>query len=575
MSLPSFSSLTPMEPAMTVPLLLAAVVCLAPVSPAWAPPVIPEPASTFLQEGDPAVLGSAIESVTVYPSSALVTRNSEAPGPGEFVFMNLPAALDGETVRVRAEGLQVMGVETRARFVRALPSERLAELKAREAVLVAESESLKASQRAAESQVEFFAQLLAEGPEAQSSETLRPDPATWEAGAAFLVAGYTEALGSQRQAERRVVAKAEELKTLRAEIAAGEGGQGHTVQDVFVSLEGPRGRGGALELSYLVHGASWAPAYDLRANQRLASVELVYRADVRQTTGEDWSDVELLLSTANPEVGAMAPPLGALWLSLWDPTVPRARSKSLGFASDRRMAAPAESPATAAPADYYAAVLQGAGSLRYRVARRESIPSRRDSSRVLIGRADLTVAAEHRCVPALDPNVWLRARTTNDSSWVMLEGPAAVYFGGDFVGRTQLGMVRLGEQFDLDLGMDPGVTVERIELEKSAGSSGFFGSRKTETYSWRLVFDAAGAVGTLPNGAVRVIVQEVLPRSNDERLKVELDHAVPALSKAERWKAGRDDEGFLTWEIDIPGNGQKTLEWGYELTFPEDLEVVR
>jgi len=534
------------------------------------------PPATLDRADDPAVLPSAIESVTVYPTSALVTRTSRAPGPGEYVFLGLPEGLDPETVRLRAEGLEVMGIETHARFVRAVPSERLAELKAQEAALLAGLESLKANQRAAESHAAFYAELLAAGPQTEPTSAESPSATLWEQGAAFLVEGYTAALGTKREAVEKVFAKGEELKTLRAEIATGDGGQGHTVQDVSVSLDGPRGRAGALELSYLVGGVSWAPTYDLRADQRLASVELVYRADVRQATGEDWSDVELLLSTANPEVGAMAPPLGALWLSLWDPEVRRGRSSSSwGLASK---AAPVESqaaPASPEPTDSFATVLQGAGSLRYRVARRESIPSRTDSSRVLVGRANLDVEAEHRCVPALDTNVWLRARTTNTSPWVMLDGPAAVYFGGDFVGRTQLGLVRLGERFGLDLGMDPGVTVERVELERTSGSAGFFGSRKTETQAYRLVFEAHGAVGTLPNGAVRVFVQEVLPRSNDERLKVELDHAVPPLSKAERWQKTRDDEGVLTWELDVAMGAERTIEWGFELTLPEDLEVVR
>lgn len=557
---------------------------LLPLAAALIPSALGAEPSRPVQSADPAVLHSEIDSVTVYPSSALVTRRApvklmDSP-QGEYVVPGLPISLDPETVRVRAEGFEVMGVEARERFVRELPTERLAELKKREAVLVSELGLLQEALGSASEGADYFAELLEKGPLKRDEAGVEGIVEAWARGSEFLLDGYREALKAKRVAAGRVDAKAQELKQLRSELASGADGRGHQVRDVFLTLEGPAGRAGELELSYLVRGASWAPSYNLRADRKLDAVELVYRAGVVQTTGEDWTDVELLLSTANPEVGAEAPALGALWLSLWDPEAGRKMWKSSrGFADDAPAAglamAPAESARNKDQAGSFASVLEGAGSLRYRVARRESVPSRSDSSTVLVGRALLAVEAEHYCVPAQDENVWLRGRTTNTSSWVMLPGPAAVYFGGDFVGRTHLDSVRLGEEFELDLGMDPGLTFERVELEKSSGSSGFFGSRATETRSWRLVFHAQGAVGKEPDGSTRVLVQAVLPRSSDERLKVELDHAIPPVSTAERWKRSRADEGILTWDLRVPEGLETTIEWGYELSYPEDMEVSR
>ena len=60
-----------------------------------------------------------------------------------------------------------------------------------------------------------------------------------------------------------------------------------------------------LSLKYIVSGASWTPQYDLRATipsdeKNKPSVHLHYRASIAQTTGEDWTDVNLSLSTATP-----------------------------------------------------------------------------------------------------------------------------------------------------------------------------------------------------------------------------------------------------------------------------------
>ncbi|KAG8693383.1 hypothetical protein FRC09_010548 [Ceratobasidium sp. 395] len=68
-----------------------------------------------------------------------------------------------------------------------------------------------------------------------------------------------------------------------------------------------------LILTYVVSGASWTPAYELHAvtdgaTKAVANtVTLHYRASVVQTTGEDWDDVQLTLSTAELSTSTSVP----------------------------------------------------------------------------------------------------------------------------------------------------------------------------------------------------------------------------------------------------------------------------
>ena len=48
----------------------------------------------------------------------------------------------------------------------------------------------------------------------------------------------------------------------------------------------------------MIGNASWAPSYDARVDSTTGRVELLYNALIRQKTTEDWSDVRLVLSTA-------------------------------------------------------------------------------------------------------------------------------------------------------------------------------------------------------------------------------------------------------------------------------------
>ena len=75
-----------------------------------------------------------------------------------------------------------------------------------------------------------------------------------------------------------------------------------------------------ISLSYMVSGATWTPIYDLRATiadseKKWSGILLQYYASILQTTGEDWVDVQLILSTANPLLGTDIPTLEPCYVS--------------------------------------------------------------------------------------------------------------------------------------------------------------------------------------------------------------------------------------------------------------------
>jgi hypothetical protein len=63
------------------------------------------------------------------------------------------------------------------------------------------------------------------------------------------------------------------------------------------------------ELSYLVSNAGWFPSYDIRVNSVNEPVELIYKANVKQDTKEDWKNVKLKFSSSEPNVSGVAPVL--------------------------------------------------------------------------------------------------------------------------------------------------------------------------------------------------------------------------------------------------------------------------
>ena len=70
-----------------------------------------------------------------------------------------------------------------------------------------------------------------------------------------------------------------------------------------------------MELSYNIENAGWFPFYDIRANNTIDPIELSYKASVYQQSGIDWDDVNLVLSTGDPNTNNLKPDLQTKYLN--------------------------------------------------------------------------------------------------------------------------------------------------------------------------------------------------------------------------------------------------------------------
>jgi hypothetical protein len=68
-------------------------------------------------------------------------------------------------------------------------------------------------------------------------------------------------------------------------------------------------------LSYIVRNAGWYPTYDVRAKDVNSPINIAYKANVSQKCGEEWKNVKLTLSTANPTVSGSKPQLNPFYLN--------------------------------------------------------------------------------------------------------------------------------------------------------------------------------------------------------------------------------------------------------------------
>lgn len=81
-------------------------------------------------------------------------------------------------------------------------------------------------------------------------------------------------------------------------------------------------------VSYIAGNAYWTPFYDVRIENIKTPMKLFYKAKIVQTTGVDWKQVKLSLSTSTPSERGNAPVLQSWFLGYIDPV--EIMNKTLG-----------------------------------------------------------------------------------------------------------------------------------------------------------------------------------------------------------------------------------------------------
>lgn len=269
---------------------------------------------------------SRIVAVTVFPDRAEVLRVVEVAlpaGHSTLVIEDLPANLIAASVRVRgaADGALLIGsVETKRHFevavVREAERRFLAELEAQQD----QRRGLDDRIATARVQLSFVTAIGREGPKLLNQQMAegRFDPEALGQALGLLGRGAAEAFEAIRTAEVDKRALARKIDLVQRRLDKVRTGRTATLV-ARVNLETERPVEARIELTYQLPGASWRPLYDARLDTETGATQLVQIGEVRQGTGEDWSNVRLTLSTARPSVSARLPELDSWFIDFRHP----------------------------------------------------------------------------------------------------------------------------------------------------------------------------------------------------------------------------------------------------------------
>jgi uncharacterized protein (TIGR02231 family) len=525
---------------------------------------------------------SRIEAVTVFPDRAEVIRVLEVAlpaGESTVAVAALPASLIAESVRVRGaaqDRFQIGSVETRKVFAEGVVRDE-------ERRLTQEIEALRDQRRvladriaALKVQLEFITAIGREAPRTANEELVRGklDPESWKqawsalgSGAAEAFEGIRGAEVEQRKIDRSIERKMRELNQIRT------GQKASITARVNVALKAPARL--RLELSYQLRGASWRPLYDARLDTEAEALGLTQIGEVRQRTGEDWSEVQLTLSTARPAASARMPDLEA-WFVDFLRVMPlaenyRARAKAekadrlreqetLGIVAEEALEDRAADPLVPQVPAPVAEVVAGEFAAEYRIAGAANVPSDDAPHKFVIAEQSIPAALAVRVVPKVAARAYLYAEIVYPGQAPLLPGPVSVFRDEAFIGTGGLGLLRPGETHKFSFGIDEKVAVTYRLVEGERSREGLINKERRQERLYRT------EVVNHHAKPIEITVLDQLPVPRDERIKVELlkQSTKPTQADVEERK------GVLAWTETYEPGQERAVVFGYAVTYPED-----
>jgi hypothetical protein len=573
-------------------------------------------------------LAGKVTGVTLYRGQAMVTRTipvALAAGAHEIVVPNLPPQVQPDSLF--AEGTDAIEV----RAVRYRERAAMDSTDAKVKTLQAEIDDLNRTRREFEMQVQVVQRKLAYLDSMSTFSTQKANE-NLEAGkldvqaltqlSTFAFEQRDQAMSKELELQFQIEETQKQIELAQRKLGELASAGTNSVREAVLFVQKANDAEGELRLSYLVSACGWSPSYVVRSDENGAdaaadaepagAVELEYSALIHQTTGEDWNDVELTLSTATPALSSASPGLAPFRVTLTSRTDPNAEAQVAQMPMGKAFAQQFRdlNIQQQAQVDAYAntvtlglnidanwrvndlangiqcleltadqkslALLRQASdetadgpSLSYTLATPVSLASRSDQQMVRIHEAQLQATLYYVANPVLTNYVYREADVLNTSPVDLLSGPVSVYLGGKFVGKTEIPTVARGQAFVVGFGIDPQLRANRELVEKTESVQG---GNEEQELNYRVTLE------NFKGEDATVRVYDRIPTSDDSmELRVTLGEVSQPISAAPLYVREERPRGILRWDVDVParkfGENAVTIEYSYRLEFDRSLMI--
>ncbi len=336
------------------------------------------------------------------------------------------------------------------------------------------------------------------------------------------------------------------------------------------------GREGVIpfKINYATNRAQWVPSYDLRIEKINAPIKMMYKADVVQTSGLDWRNVKLSLTSGKLNQHHQMPKF-TTWFVSYQEAIPIVAEYSYNADYSQEVSRMVEGRAagisvtnkrSSKDISYeerqtiaeYTTVSESELNVTFDIAIPYSIVSNGKRHSVDLNAFDISGDYKFYTAPKLDANAYLVAEIKDYGKHQLLPGQANVIYDGMNIGQTYLSTENTEEKLHLNIGKDPNISVSRTLITDKSGTK-TFSSKKEQTFTYEIT------VKNSKKEAVTVQVEDQYPISTDNSIEIVLDESPKGKVNAEK--------GLVTWEVQLQPNEVKKVRLSYTMKYSKDKNI--
>lgn len=516
-----------------------------------------------------------ISKVKLFPSSGEMVHQKDiklTSGRNLLIFSELSAQVDPQSIQFSADQeYRLISVTTELDFKSAeMRNERIVKLKDSLNKLNDDSQLNKDELAAYQTQMNLLS----------ANQNIKGDNAT------LTVAQLREAMDFYRQKTLEISRNVSRLNKERTELnmrltkvktqlSELNFKENQRSNQIIILIDVESSAVAACKLSYLVSNCGWEAAYDVSAKDLNEKINLKYKARLYNNTGNDWNNVDLVLSTADPKMSATQPIL-APWYVNVEPvyqapiSIRGARSDASLYMDGVKVSESKKSMNTVSDEVYenrdqdnkqgvnFKQIEVNAFTTEFNIKDKFSCPSDAKPYSVDIKEVDLPSTFTHFTVPKMDNGAFIMANILNWQELELISGPSSIYLNGAFIGNSEIDTRSASDTLSLSFGRDNKVVVLR-KLKKEMSSRKVMGSSKRETFLYET---------TLRNNhpyAIKINVFDQIPISKNDQIGVTQE----VLSNG----VVNSITGEVKWEITLQPGESKTFDFGYSVKYPKDMHV--
>ncbi len=321
-----------------------------------------------------------------------------------------------------------------------------------------------------------------------------------------------------------------------------------------------------LLFSYVVNNAGWSPLYEVRADSNASKINMNYFAAIKQSTGEDWTGVNVEISTAKPYSSKAPSDLTTWFVDLYQPEQYDRPYMELERMSKSAMPSPMSMEDSSMGGDglpfQETRVKAETTSFSFIIPRKVTIPSDNQPHKVMVASSEKEAEFSYYAIPKLSKYAYLKTSLKSPFSFTLLAGNMNVFLDGRLVSSSYFDKtISRDEEIKLSLGIDESIRIERKLENKFTDYSGLISKETKVSYEYKHELVNA------KEREVTISINDHFPVSRNESIKIELES--PKKNEAEI-----SNEGIITWKVKLEPGEKKNLALKFSVAYPKELTVT-